>query len=66
MTTSHKTKWREKLIKQPEETTIIQETQNGITFVICKKCRTALPVAMIRYQYEYCPACGRKIISKEL
>ncbi|MFA5208631.1 MAG: hypothetical protein WC428_08375 [Candidatus Paceibacterota bacterium] len=64
MTTSDKTKHREKLIKQPEETTIIQETQNRITLIVCEKCRTALPVAMIKYQYEYCPSCGRKIIEK--
>ena len=30
-------------------------------FVVCQKCREVLPPQMLAYQYDYCPACGRKI-----
>ncbi len=40
------------------------EHENGL--VVCQKCREALPPQMLAYQYDYCPACGRKIIHKEV
>ena len=69
MITNHKTKWREALIKlsktQDSYTTIKEEkhTSGSVEYslVVCQKCNTALPVAMISYQYKYCPMCGREI-----
>lgn len=34
-------------------------------FVVCEKCRTAIPPQMLNFKYEFCPACGRKITRKE-
>lgn len=45
-----------------EMTTIEPDEYEGIgTFVICKRCRTVLPLEMTKYVWSYCPACGRKI-----
>lgn len=45
-----------------EESHTAENTEYGL--VVCQKCKTALPVAMIKYQFKYCPMCGREITDK--
>lgn len=44
------------------ETTIKSEGN----FIICQKCESILPPQLIKFQYRYCPMCGRKIVDKQL
>ena len=31
---------------------------------VCQKCRGVLPPQIARYQFDYCPACGRRVVAK--
>ena len=48
------------LIKKSECIMTTGEQHEG-NFIICQKCRTVLPPQIDRYQWGYCPACGRAI-----
>ena len=57
---------REHNAKTSTDTTWLENEDNtGLNLVVCHKRRTVVPPPMERYQYKYCPNCGREITTKD-
>jgi len=53
-------------VKTSSDTTWLENEGNtGLNLVVCGKCRTVVPPQLDRYQYKYCPNCGREITAKD-